>query len=96
MLIVACPSSGTIICSSAATMMTPILAGPFRLVPCSENSKMTVATTKKMPSISKPTWVIQLNSATSRFPFWPNGARLTMNAVVPVFGPCRLANPSSA
>ena len=92
----ACPSSGTIICSSAAMMMTAILAGPLRLVPCSENSKMTVATTKKMPSISKPTWVTQLNSATIRFPFWPNGARLTMNAVVPVFGPCRLANPSSA
>ena len=49
-----------------------------------------------MPSISKPTWVTQLNRATIRLPFWPKGARLTMNVVVPVFGPCRLANPSSA
>ena len=47
-----------------------------------------------MPSISKPTWVIQLKNATARLAFCPNEARLTMKAVVPVAGPCRLARPS--
>ena len=46
-----------------------------------------------MPSISKPTWVTQLNRLGSRLPLCPNGARLTMNVVVPACGPCRLAIP---
>jgi hypothetical protein len=68
-------------------MITTTLAAVPSVVPCKENSRITVATTKYTPSISNPTCVTQLNSATGRFPFWPNGARLTMNAVVPVFGP---------
>ena len=48
------------------------------------------------PSISKPTWVIQLKSEGARLPLRPKGARLIMNAVVPVSGPGRLATPNSA
>lgn len=46
------------------------------------------------PANGGVTCVTQLNKATSRLPFGPNGARLIMKAVVPTFGPCRLAKPS--
>ena len=36
--------------------------------------------------------MIQLKSEGARLPFRPNGARLTMKAVVPVSGPARLAD----
>ena len=47
------------------------------------------------PSVSKPSWVIQLKKLSTRDPRVPKGARETMNAVVPVSGPCSEATPSS-
>jgi hypothetical protein len=46
-----------------------------------------------MPSISNPTWVIQLKKEGSLLPRGPNGARLIAKVVVPACGPCRLARP---
>ncbi len=66
----------------------PAVTPPRRNIASNTSTMMT------MPSISNPTWVIQLKKATPRLAFCPNGARLTMKAVVPVVGPCRLAKPS--
>ena len=43
---VAWPSSGRIIWTRAAMMITTIFSGPLRLLWCIENSRITVATTK--------------------------------------------------
>ena len=95
-VIVACPRNGTMNCTRTASTMTAALPASSRCTPSWLNIATTISTTRTMPSISKPTCVTQLNSDGTRLPLRPNGARLTMNAVVPVSGPGRLAQPKKA
>ena len=78
----------------AATTMRTI----FQVVPAWNPAlavrAMPASTTRAMPSASNPTWVSQLNRATSRLPFWPNGARFTMKVVVPASGPWSEVRPT--
>ena len=92
-MIVAWPRKGITNCTATAQMITTTFQPEFDADSLVANIASTMSTTRTMPSISKPTWVIQLKSDGARLPLRPKGARLTMNAVVPVSGPGRLAQP---
>ena len=79
--------------TATAQTITTTFAASLRDVPSWLNIASMMSTTMTRPSISKPTCVIQLKSEGARLPLRPKGARLTMNAVVPVAGPQRLAMP---
>ena len=89
----ACPMNGSSACKATAPMTSAIFSPLPALTPALAARAIPASTMSAMPSISKPTWVIQLNREGTRFPFGPNGARLTAKAVVPATGPCKLANP---
>jgi hypothetical protein len=93
-VMVAWPRKGITNCSATAKTMNTILSPVPEWIPPRPNIATRTSTMSARPSISKPTWVIQLNSAGARLPLRPKDARLTIKAVVPVSGPCRLARPS--
>ena len=91
----ACPSIGRMAWIATAARTAMILTGPVAPTPSLAASARPAKTISDRPSISKPTWVAQLNRLGTLLPRGPNGARLTVNVVVPACGPCRLASPVS-
>ncbi len=76
-------------------MMKITLAAVPAVKPALDASRIAAKTISAMPSISNPTWVIQLKNDGILLPRGPNGARLIAKVVVPACGPCRLARPVS-
>ena len=68
-------------------MRSPTFSPVLADTPALSASARPASTMMAMPSVSKPTCVIQLNSDGTRFPLGPNGARLMANVVVPARGP---------
>ena len=80
---------------STARMTRTTLAGSPGVNPGLDMSTRPAPTMRIRPSTSKPIWVIQLKKVISREPLGPKAARLMLNTVVPVSGPCSEHNPSN-
>ena len=91
----ACPNVGRTAWIATATRMKMTLAGVPARKPSLPLTAIAASTMNAMPSISNPTWVIQLRNEGTLFPFGLNGERLIAKVVVAARRPCRLARPVS-
>src|SRR5579875_2749591 len=92
---VAWPRTGRKDWTTAAARITTTLIGVDPPTPALRSISSTARTMSASPEASKPTQVSQLNTDSPLPPRGPYAARDTAKVEVPVFGPCRLARPTS-
>ena len=78
---------------AAASTISATLRPVDAWIPAFAARARPASTTSARPTVSYPTWVIQLKADTSRAPLGPNGARVMANTDVPACGPWRLPIP---